>query len=636
MKYPIAMGKQGRFGGVGVEIGVKEYTDDAIMQMPLEDWVPRVKFALKGRCLLEEEAYRCFLDEFVQGENDVDILAIPTYEQFYDIVRYLAERNEIEWKPAILRNRAGEATRCERCGSSGFLKQQDCGRCDGLCWICEACITMGRSRSCERLVIGAPPEPQPVAVPWYTRAVRFLQQSAAMSYKAGAKGWVQHSVARLRGCWDRRRGLSVPGPASMSADSEGSGIRGTDSKGLALKEIHIAASATENKVSDRKECEESASRKKIESEESMSREIEASMAAWSLSEPQMQAVREVLTFLRQTLMRKFLLWAVCGAGKTEVLFPALQWAEMERRRTGGEFNVLVATPRRDVVLELEPRLKKAFLDFDWTVLHGASEHRWKRTANTLATTHQVMRFAKRFDLIVVDEVDAYPFENNPMLYYAVERALKPKGKVILLSATPSIEMQRLVRKGKLPYARIAERFHGHPLPLPELVISPFLRRNVERDLEDRLLHQAVNRSLGRGAQIFLFVPTIKDVDRMLHYIKGRKWLGKGEADGTHSKDPNRGDKVMAFRNHKLRLLVTTTILERGVTVPRSDVIVWEADSALYSMSALVQMAGRVGRSKDDPKGHVQFICSKRSREAVLAIRQIKDMNRYARISRDHE
>jgi competence protein ComFA len=529
----------------------------AQMFMQLEYGVLRVMSALKGRCLLEEEAYRCFLDGCEQGNHDMDV--------FYDIVSTLAERKVVEWKPAIRLSLSGEGIRCERCGSSNSLKRHDCARCEGVCWMCEACITMGRSRSCERLLIGAPPEPRPVGVAWRVRVRQRLEKV----------------VRKIRGQSDVPDCVNSEDPAVLE-------------------------------------------------------EMEESLTSWSLSEPQKAAVRDMFAFLMSPTARKFLLWAVCGAGKTEVLFPALQWAEDVRRRTGGEFNVLVATPRRDVVLELEPRLKKAFPGLDWTVLHGASDQRWKRSANTLATTHQVLRFAKHFDLIVVDEVDAFPFENSEMLYYAVERAVKAGGKVVLLSATPSPEMQQLVKRGKLPCARIAERFHGHPLPVPEMVVSPLLRRNMEKGIEDKLLHRGIERSLERGAQLFLFVPTIKDVDRLQRYIANRKWVGDGEMAGTHSKDPNRAEKVMAFRDRKLRVLVTTTILERGITIPCSDVMVWEADSTLFRTAALVQMAGRVGRSKEDPKGNVQFLCSKRSREVILAIRQIEDMNRYARGRRERE
>lgn len=74
--------------------------------------------------------------------------------------------------------------------------------------------------------------------------------------------------------------------------------------------------------------------------------------------------------------------------------------------------------------------------------------------------------------------------------------------------------------------------------------------------------------------------------------------------GTSSQDEERTAKVRLFRATEIRVLVTTTILERGVTVPRSDVYILDADSSLFDEASLVQMAGRAGRFKDDPCGGV--------------------------------
>ncbi|MDF2662993.1 MAG: helicase, partial [Paenibacillus sp.] len=72
------------------------------------------------------------------------------------------------------------------------------------------------------------------------------------------------------------------------------------------------------------------------------------------------------------------------------------------------------------------------------------------------------------------------------------------------------------------------------------------------------------------------------------------------------------------------------ILERGVTVPRTDVFILEADSGTFDSAALVQMAGRAGRSKDDPNGRVFFAAAAHTQSQARAIRQIRQMNRLAK------
>ena len=92
---------------------------------------------------------------------------------------------------------------------------------------------------------------------------------------------------------------------------------------------------------------------------------------------------------------------------------------------------------------------------------------------------------------------------------------------------------------------------------------------------------------------------------------------------------NRLDIVEKFRQKEITILVTTTILERGVTFPCVDVFVVEANHRLFSHSALVQIAGRVGRSMDRPTGELLFFHDGTNFAIERAIQEIKAMNQEA-------
>lgn len=64
--------------------------------------------------------------------------------------------------------------------------------------------------------------------------------------------------------------------------------------------------------------------------------------------------------------RSHLVHAVCGAGKTELLFPVVHFALQEGLR------VCIATPRTDVVLELFPRFHKVFPRTTIHALYGGA------------------------------------------------------------------------------------------------------------------------------------------------------------------------------------------------------------------------------------------------------------------------
>lgn len=354
----------------------------------------------------------------------------------------------------------------------------------------------------------------------------------------------------------------------------------------------------------------------------------AALGRWGLSAAQSAAAGAALRFLAEPPAggsagpARFLIWAVTGAGKTEMIFPLLQ----SILDAGGR--VLVAAPRRDVVLELAPRLSKAFPEQTVVTLYGGSPDRWKQGSITLATTHQLLRFRGAFDLVVIDEIDAFPYHNDPMLDYAAKGACKIGGKYIYLSATPPTPLQREAASGRLPHAKVPARFHGHPLPVPQKLKISTVNRCLQEKKLPPLLVRSLSASLSRGAQVFLFVSRIKHIDPMLELL--RKAIANMPIEGTSSIDPERASKVMSFRNREIRLLVTTTILERGVTVPKSDVFILDADSELFDEAALVQMAGRAGRSKDDPAGRVVFAAPQWTRSQSSAVRQIKAMNRIAR------
>lgn len=317
----------------------------------------------------------------------------------------------------------------------------------------------------------------------------------------------------------------------------------------------------------------------------------------------------------------FLLWAVTGAGKTEMIFPLLEYVVSRGGRA------LVATPRRDVVLELAPRLGKAFPDIGISVLYGGSTDRWGSGQITLATTHQLMRFRSAFDLVIIDELDAYPYHNDPMLAHAATSCCKQKGKFIYLSATPPTKLQKEVQQGLLPYAKVPARFHGYPLPVPVRISGNSVTKCLQRRRLPKRLLSSLQISLKRGAQIFIFVTRIAQIPFLVQLLS--TYFAGISIAGTSSEDEHRADKVKAFRAATIRMLVTTTILERGVTIPRSDVYILDADNSLFDEASLVQMAGRAGRSKDDPEGKVVFVSPEWTRGQRQAIRQIQSMNMLA-------
>lgn len=329
-----------------------------------------------------------------------------------------------------------------------------------------------------------------------------------------------------------------------------------------------------------------------------------------LTKQQAQVVSEVLGHQADHLV-----WAVTGAGKTEMLFPVIAQALQQQKR------VAVVAPRVDVVLELAPRLQAAFATTELTVLHGQQTTPYTYTQLVLGTTHQLLRFQAAFDLLIIDEVDSFPFIGEQMLQIAARQAIKANGRTLYLSATPD----RKTRAKKLVTSYLALRFHGHLLPpIVEKVVGNRRLQLKRKQLPRQLLRQ-LQQYQATGQRFLLFVPTVADLLPVATIIQ--QACPQLAVSTVHAKDAERLTKVQTMRERNVQGLITTTILERGVTLPDIDVLILGADDQTFSPNALVQIAGRAGRKPTRPTGLVLALVTSKSWRVWSARQQISQMNR---------
>jgi len=333
-----------------------------------------------------------------------------------------------------------------------------------------------------------------------------------------------------------------------------------------------------------------------------------------LTNLQQQASDELRESLRQN--KSHLVYAVCGAGKTELLFPPLHEALSQGKR------ICIAAPRTDVVLELSPRLKAVFPDVVIHTLYGGSTFEPGFARVVMATTHQLFRFHQAFDLVIVDEADAFPYSYDPALARAVSKSLKPGAPIIYVSATPSRKLLESVPS----QSKIFRRFHGHPLPVP--IYQPLW--NYKRSFQSKRipvkLSEWIKLKLERQEPFMLFFPTIemiRQAEPLFKEIDSR-------IEAVHSKDADRKEKVMKLRRGEIPGILTSTILERGVTIANVQVGVVGAEEEIFEASALIQMAGRAGRSSDFPDGQVVFFHRGVSWQMDNARNLIKSYNKAGR------
>lgn len=338
-----------------------------------------------------------------------------------------------------------------------------------------------------------------------------------------------------------------------------------------------------------------------------------------LSAQQSDASDKVIESIRSC--KETILWAVAGAGKTEMLFRGIQEALESNKR------VCIASPRVDVCLELAPRIQEAFPDVPLAVLYGGAEESYVYTQLVIATAHQLYRFEAAFDILIIDEVDAFPFYMNKALLFAAEKARRNPSCQIYLTATPDKLMQKRIKNKQIEAVILPARYHGFALPVPRAI---YHKNDIlgNRYAENTILIRHMLVLIGQKKRFLLFIPTIAMMEKMRLIFQNV--FKDVSFECVHSKDDQRKEKVLNMRKGKLDFLATTTILERGVTFDDIDVIVWCADHTVYTEAALVQISGRAGRSKEHPDGHVTLYHQGWTKAMKRALKQIRRMNDLAR------
>ncbi len=325
---------------------------------------------------------------------------------------------------------------------------------------------------------------------------------------------------------------------------------------------------------------------------------------YPLTLKQEKAVNEIMQYLRQK--KDVLVYAACGAGKTELTMEAIKWYLREGKKVG------FAISRRQVVLEIKDRMTKAFPQLQvvavcegyTSVVDGDL---------IICTMHQLYRYPHTFDLLIMDEVDAFPYRDNLLLESIAY--LSCCGQKLMLTATPDEKVLQQVKDQKLSMVTLFQRPHGFPLIVPKVIRLP-------KSLQLLYAIQYLKKQRKRNIQTLVFVPTIVMAKQL---YKCLKWLFACTV--FTSQTMNKEEIIKEFHQKKYEFLISTTVLERGITIKGIYVLILSGDHAVFHEASLIQMIGRVGRSIEMPKGEGIILCSKKTKAIKRCKEALEEMNK---------
>ncbi|RKQ60649.1 replication restart DNA helicase PriA [Thermovibrio guaymasensis] len=207
----------------------------------------------------------------------------------------------------------------------------------------------------------------------------------------------------------------------------------------------------------------------------------------------------------------FLLSGVTGSGKMEVYLNVAR--EFVKRGKG----VIILVPELLLTPELKARVE-AYLGENVDLYCGKLTPKEKasvwlkalrgETKVFLGTRPAVLLPVKNLGLIIVDEEQDPSYKENQKPYYnarevAIKRAQIEKAKLLLVSATPSVESFYRFRKGEIGRFHLKERVGKIPLPVIEVVD---LRKEERRGIFSKKLLETLERVVKGGRQVLLYIP----------------------------------------------------------------------------------------------------------------------------------
>jgi transcription-repair coupling factor (superfamily II helicase) len=339
---------------------------------------------------------------------------------------------------------------------------------------------------------------------------------------------------------------------------------------------------------------------------------------FELTPDQQRAVDDVKREMESPRPMDRLLVGDVGFGKTEVGVRAAFKAVMDGKQ------VALLAPTTVLAFQHDQTIRERFAAFPVRVetisrLRPAGEVRkvLEDTAlgavDVLIGTHRLLSkdvSFKQLGLLLVDEEQRFGVTHKERL-----KKLSLGVDVLSMTATP------IPRTLQMSLAGVRDLSIIETPPRGRMAIQTYLI-----PFRKSALAQAIRQELRREGQIFVVhdrIETLPSVARMI-----REMAPEARIVTAHGRLPDRQLErvMMKFVNYEADVLVTTTIIENGLDIPRANtMIVNRADR--FGLAQLYQLRGRVGRSH--LHAYAYFVIPSRhslSREARQRLKALQEFS----------
>ena len=212
----------------------------------------------------------------------------------------------------------------------------------------------------------------------------------------------------------------------------------------------------------------------------------------------------------------------------------------------------------------------------------------------LIGTHALIEDKVEFNnlgIVITDEQHRFGVRQRNKLS---EKGYNPD--ILVMTATPIPRTLALILYGDLDISIIDELPPGR---------QPIETIAVYKDKRDKAYNSLVREEVEKGRQVYIVCPLVEESEaieaksavELVEELRS-EYFSDLRLGLLHGKmKPSEKDEIMkSFKNRELDILVSTTVIEVGVNVPNSTLMIIE-NAERFGLAQLHQLRGRVGRGK---------------------------------------
>ena len=304
---------------------------------------------------------------------------------------------------------------------------------------------------------------------------------------------------------------------------------------------------------------------------------------------QERAIKDVCRDLTQNHPTTRLLCGDVGFGKTEVALRAVFVCCYNNKKT------IVVAPTKILSKQLFDEFSLRLASFGFKVTSSLSAFLSEKN-DVLVSTHKVLNSNEALrscSFFVVDEEHRFGVNQKEKIV-----SVNPFSDILYMSATPLPRSLQLA----ISKQRNITQINTPPLSKKQTLTRIYYYNK-------NLVLEIINNEIKRRGQVFFVDNSVYNVKKAYSFIlEAFPFL---RVSFLHSKqDDGEIIKTMAlFRNKKIDVLVSTTIIESGIDVGSANTIIIN-NADCFGLSQLYQLRGRVGRGS--VQAHAFLLVSKKN------------------------